>query len=323
MNSLKDQIAALPTAAVGGQQYLSYQAATDTVAAFLFPTHPTDEMDAAGYQHILETADTLCRELGYQEVVKLTPPDVDFSDMGLYWSTEPTPAPSPAPKPEPDIIHVGPGRVEMMQDGLLLDARLSQLGLDEVTRQHFKIPVTASDGVIDLMHRAVASEVSEVSDWPNDYKGIWHDVLGMCIAGGKDINPTERLFTVIIRGVGNRRYWRMKATLKHDHLGAVYLCIALADESDSVELFELGHVVMTPGAAALEVDFAPFLAKHSHADWGDLDNFDKRQNDIAVKEGLRVLSAYDVPVGNRKTERIWIITEADRSCTTVLLPSEY
>jgi hypothetical protein len=80
---------------------------------------------------------------------------------------------------------------------------------------------------------------------------------------------------------------------------------------------------MTPGAAALGVDFAPFLARHSQADWGDLDSFDKRQNDIAVKEGLRILSAYDVPVGNGETEHIWIITEADRSTTCVLKPSEY
>jgi hypothetical protein len=206
----------------------------------------------------------------------------------------------------------------MMQDGLLLDARLSQLGLDEVTRQHFKIPVTASDGVIDLMHRAVAS------DWPNDFKGLWHDICGMSIAGGKDISPTERLFTVIVHGVGGRRYWQMKAVLKHDHIGSPYVSIMLADEpADLDKLFELGHVVMTAGAAALNVDFAPFLARHAQGDWGDnLDNFDRRQNDIAVKEGYRILSAYDVPIGNEETERIWIITEADRSVTTVLAPED-
>jgi hypothetical protein len=313
MEKLKNRIAALPTIMVGGETYLSYQAVTDTVAAFLFSTLPADRIDEAGYQRILETADSLCRELGYRDVVKLVPPDVQFSDMGLYW----TAASQPAPEPEPHVIHVGPGRVEMMQDGLLLDVRLSQLGLDEVTRQHFKIPVTVSDGVIDLMHRAVTS------DWPNDYKGIWHDLLGMCIAGGKDISPTERLFTVIIRGVSKRRYWQFKACLKPDTMGDPYLCISLADEDDKDRLFELGHVVMTPGAAELGVDFAPFLARHSQADWGDLDNFDKRQNDIAVREGYRILSAYDVPIGNGETERIWIITESDRSTTCVLKPGEY
>lgn len=130
-------------------------------------------MAAVAYQQILETADTLCRELGYQQVVKLTPPDVAFSAMGLYWSAEPTPAPQPEAEPDPLVIHAGPGRIGMLADGLLLDAGhpqdapLSQLGLDEVTWQHFKIPVTASDGVIALMHRAVAAA------WPNDYRGIW------------------------------------------------------------------------------------------------------------------------------------------------------
>ena len=313
MEKLKNQIAALPTITVDGETYLSYQVVTNAVAAFLFPTLPADQIDEAGYQRILETADTLCRELGYADVVKLVPPDVQFSEMGLYW----TAASQSSPEPDPVVIHVGPGRVEMMQDGLLLDARLSQLGLDEVTRQHFKIPVTASDGVIDLMHRAVAS------DWPNDYRGLWHDLLGMCIAGGKDISPTERLFTLIIRGLGKRRYWRFKARLEQDNTGAPFLYISLADERSRNALFDLGHVVMTPGAGALGVDFAPFLARHSRADWGDLDSFDKRQNDIAVKEGLRILSAYDVPVGNGETEQIWIITEADRSTTCVLKPSEY
>lgn len=313
MEKLKNHLAALPTIIVGGETYLSYQAATNTVAAFLFPTLLADQIDEARYKRILETADTLCRELGYADVVKLVPPDVLFSDMGLYW----TAASQPALEPDPVVIHVGPGRVEMMQDGLLLDARLSQLGLDEVTRQHFKIPVTASDGVIDLMHQAVAS------DWPNDYRGIWHDVLGMCIAGGKDISPTERLFTVIIRGVGKRRYWRFKARLEQDNAGDPFLYISLADERSQSALFDLGHVVLTPGAAALGVDFAPFLARHSCADWGDLDKFDKRQNDIAVKEGYRILSAYDVPVENGEAERIWIVTEADRSVTTVLTPEEY
>ncbi|MCB8980590.1 MAG: plasmid related protein [Ardenticatenaceae bacterium] len=80
---------------------------------------------------------------------------------------------------------------------------------------------------------------------------------------------------------------------------------------------------MTPGAAELGIDFAPYLARHAQGDWGDdLDSFDERQNDTAVKEGYRILSAYTVPAGD-ETERIWIITEADRSATTVLLPSEY
>jgi hypothetical protein len=145
----------------------------------------------------------------------------------------------------------------------------------------------------------------------------------MSIAAGKDIGPNERLFTVIIRGVDRRRYWQMKAVLKHDHASNPYLFIRLADEPDEEKLFELGHVVMTAGVADLGVDLSPFIARHAQGDWGNLDSFDKQQNDTAVQEGYRILSAYDVPIGNGGTERIWIITESDRSSTTVLKPSDY
>lgn len=314
MNELKDHIAALPTLVVQGRTYLSYQAVADTVAAFLFPTTPSDQIDEARYRRILETADTVCRELGYADVIRLTPPQVPFSAIGLYWRKAMT---SPQEDEDDEIIIAGPGLVEELQSGRLVDARLSRHGLDEVARQHFNIPVTVSDGVYNLMRRAVEGP------WPNDWKGIMHDVLGMCITAGRDMGPTERAFTVIIRGVGRRRYWRMKALLKADHAGNPYLFIALAGEQDGGQLFELGHVVATAGAAALNVDFTPYLARHVSGDDGDLDAFDKRQNRQAVREGLRILSAYDVPVGDGKTERIWIITEADRSTTTVLLASEY
>jgi len=91
------------------------------------------------------------------------------------------------------------------------------------------------------------------------------------------------------------------------------------DSSQRTTLFDLGYVVMTPGAAALEVDFIPYLVRHAAGDWGNLDAFDRRQNDLAVQQGLRILSAYNI----EKDTRIWIITESDRSATTVLLPSEY
>ena len=84
----------------------------------------------------------------------------------------------------------------------------------------------------------------------------------------------------------------------------------------------LGRVVATPGALKLltEAGGHPFhyLGRHATGDWGDLCAFDRRQNEVAVRDGSRVLSSYDVPQG-----RIWIITEADRSVTTILLPEEY
>jgi len=84
----------------------------------------------------------------------------------------------------------------------------------------------------------------------------------------------------------------------------------------------LGRVVATPGALNLlmEAGGHPFdyLARHATGDWGGLCAFDRRQNEISLRNGNRVLSSYDVPQG-----RVWIITEADRSITTILLPEEY
>jgi hypothetical protein len=84
----------------------------------------------------------------------------------------------------------------------------------------------------------------------------------------------------------------------------------------------LGRVVATPGALKLFLEGRrhPFeyLARHAAGDWGDLCFFDRRQNESALRDGYRVLSSY--PVGR---ECVWIITEADRSVTTILLPEEY
>ena len=88
-------------------------------------------------------------------------------------------------------------------------------------------------------------------------------------------------------------------------------------------LFSPGHIVATPGAmAALEEageNPAAYLFRHLTGDWGDLDEFDKMENESALEEGFRILSAYDLKTGTR----IWIITEADRSSTCLLLPSDY
>jgi hypothetical protein len=84
----------------------------------------------------------------------------------------------------------------------------------------------------------------------------------------------------------------------------------------------LGKVVATPGALKLlsemGEDLFGYIARHATGDWGELCAFDRRQNEIALRDGYRVLSSYDVPAG-----RVWIITEADRSITTILLPEEY
>ncbi|MGA2620196.1 MAG: hypothetical protein ABSF26_21465 [Thermoguttaceae bacterium] len=87
--------------------------------------------------------------------------------------------------------------------------------------------------------------------------------------------------------------------------------------------FPLGQLVATPGAlkAITEAGQSPefFLAKHVAGDWGEVCDEDKRANDQALVDGSRLLSAYRT----LRNVRIWVITEADRSSTCCLLPSEY
>lgn len=87
--------------------------------------------------------------------------------------------------------------------------------------------------------------------------------------------------------------------------------------------FKLGQIVATPGALeALEKTGelpGPFLMRHENGDWGELDAEDKSTNDEALTVGNRILSAYRL----KDDTKIWIITEADRSSTTILLPDEY
>ncbi|MBA7571135.1 hypothetical protein ES708_12893 [subsurface metagenome] len=91
--------------------------------------------------------------------------------------------------------------------------------------------------------------------------------------------------------------------------------------------FTLGQLVFTKGVndkVAADVQFARFvtesLARHAKGDWGDLGQEDKTENNLALSAGnLRIFSAYE----HSTLSKIWIITEADRSATTVLFPDEY
>ena len=87
-------------------------------------------------------------------------------------------------------------------------------------------------------------------------------------------------------------------------------------------LFPLGQVVATPEALKLleETGEDPclLLARHCCGDWGNLNEHDRQENELSLEHGWRILSSYVVGEG-----RVWIITEANRSVTTILLPSEY
>jgi hypothetical protein len=91
----------------------------------------------------------------------------------------------------------------------------------------------------------------------------------------------------------------------------------------TIPLFSEGRLVATPGALDLleQTNKSPleFLSRHLRGDWGDLGQEDKAENELSLKYGLRLLSSYQVT----DNQRLWIITEADRSVTTLLLPEEY
>jgi len=87
--------------------------------------------------------------------------------------------------------------------------------------------------------------------------------------------------------------------------------------------FELGKTVVTPGI----IQTVPFttvlkaITLHAGGNWGIIGDEDATSNERAIEEGTRIFSAYASPPS--PDGKIWVITEADRSVTTVLLPSEY
>lgn len=88
-------------------------------------------------------------------------------------------------------------------------------------------------------------------------------------------------------------------------------------------MFALGQIGTTPGAlnTMTELGIAPLELIHRHVtgDWDDMGAEDQQQNLLAIQSGRRIFSSYKIGA----TTKIWIITEADRSSTTLLLPSEY
>jgi hypothetical protein len=84
--------------------------------------------------------------------------------------------------------------------------------------------------------------------------------------------------------------------------------------------FPLGRLVMMPAAAGrlTPEEIAAGIIRHARGDWGDIGAQDAAENELSLREGFRLLSAY-----GKGDRRSWVITEADRSATTVLLPEDY
>ena len=95
------------------------------------------------------------------------------------------------------------------------------------------------------------------------------------------------------------------------------------DEDELKPLFELGQIVGTPGALQelqqAEQNPLELIVRHVTGDWGDLCEEDMQENKFALERGLRIFSSYKLESG----EKVWVITEHDRSVTTILKPEEY
>ncbi len=95
-------------------------------------------------------------------------------------------------------------------------------------------------------------------------------------------------------------------------------------------LFPLGQLLSTPGALRTLDEFGhqpvTLIRRHGRGDWGDLSDEDRQVNEMALVAGARIFSSYTLTRRTGKgqeTAKVWCITEADRRCTTLLLPSEY
>lgn len=89
----------------------------------------------------------------------------------------------------------------------------------------------------------------------------------------------------------------------------------------AVARFRLGHIVATPNALSrlTQEDILAGIRRHQSGDWGELDEHDRQENEASLIGGARLMSAYRAANGTT----FWLITEADRSVTTVLLPEDY
>ena len=95
----------------------------------------------------------------------------------------------------------------------------------------------------------------------------------------------------------------------------------MSTESFPIAKFRLGHIVSTPNALEhlSQEDILTGIQRHQAGDWGDVCEDDRKENELSLEKGFRLLSVYHAANGTK----FWLITEWDRSVTTVLLPEDY
>jgi hypothetical protein len=95
----------------------------------------------------------------------------------------------------------------------------------------------------------------------------------------------------------------------------------MSTATETIAKFRIGLIVSTPNALSqlTPEDLLRGIRRHQAGDWGDVDEHDWQENELSLKEGLRLLSVYHSARGLK----FWVITEANRSVTTVLMPEDY
>ena len=114
-------------------------------------------------------------------------------------------------------------RAQAIADGVLVSASVGEL--EEVSRQHFKIPVAMTAAVFEIIKRAVENPKA-----CNSYKGVWHDVLWMCRAYSQVVDESTRLFQVKINTPGRRSLYQFKIVCSGGDNGEPVLTVMLPDE---------------------------------------------------------------------------------------------
>ena len=207
------------------------------------------------------------------------------------------------------------GRIKALQASHLFDAYLHPVALDSIASRYFPIPVTVSWPLMNLIHQAVTSR------WHRRYPALWHTILTSCRLAKLRHNKSCFRFSVRLDGLSTQPYWQLQATAKRDEVGTPYLFLTLVDRRVPPLPFDLGHTIMTQGAAALKIHFCLYLTRHLQAQQ-QRQKHPKQASKTAVHPHTRIHSTYTIQT-QATTTQIYIITKATATATAILLPSEY
>lgn len=201
--------------------------------------------------------------------------------------------------------------------------------------QLLKLPIVLSEGA---WHEAVYLEQpSDLGDLGNRLRETLEAAYACLFYRTNAVDALEPfydfgLYRFLPCGDQDDRHWlELRLIVEHEADRSTALRILLRSESHTLGLiapdvfFETGALMMTNGVHTLIeqglLNVHSYLNRHLSGDWGELCDEDKLSNQQALQYGERLFSAYEIDAGDQR--KLWIITERDRSVTTLLLPYEY